>query len=232
MTRNFRNVFNTVSGVFSRPGSTLAAAAREKRFTTAMLILLLVVAACTWISAPMQMERSRVILEDSPLSQYLDGDGINLSIRGWQRAAVSAWAALMSLLAVVIVAFLLYLFYGVAGVEGQYSHFFALTINAAMIGTVLPRILLTLGIALGWPLFSWISPGEWARQAGLSGALVSILGQMDLFTLWFVIVISLGVHAWSGIRLRRSVGVAVGYLVFKSVVLGLLGYFGSRMLTG
>ncbi|MBN1197308.1 MAG: YIP1 family protein, partial [Candidatus Aminicenantes bacterium] len=226
-----RNAFSSIIGIFKTPGPTLAEAARKRRFTAAMLILLVVVAACAWISAPLQMERSRVILEQSSLSQYLEGDGINLTVHGWQRMAIALWTALMSLLAVVIVAFLLYLFYGVAGVEGQYSHFFSLTVNAALIGTVLPRLILTLGTILGWPVYNWISPGEWARFAGMRGPAVSILGQMDLFTLWFIIAVSLGVAAWSGISRRRSLGVAVAYLVFKSVVLGLLGFFASRMMT-
>ncbi|HDP94256.1 MAG TPA: hypothetical protein ENN40_02720 [Candidatus Aminicenantes bacterium] len=230
MTQVLRNTFTSITGVFNSPGSTLAEAARKRRFTAAMLILLLVAAACTWISAPLQMERSRVILEQSSLSRYLEGETVHLTAHGWQRMAFALWSALMSLLAVVIVAFLLYLFYGVAGVDGNYIHFFSLTLNAALIGTVVPRILLTMGMTQGWPVYNWISPGNWAQLAGMRGPLVSILGQMDLFTLWFIIAVALGVATWSGISRRRSFGVALGYLVFKSVVLGLLGFFGSRMM--
>ena len=48
----------TSGNVFTRPGSTLAAAMTHKRFMGAMIILLVVVSVCTWLTVPMQMERS------------------------------------------------------------------------------------------------------------------------------------------------------------------------------
>ena len=218
-----------MKGVFTRPGPALATAARERRFMAALLIVFLVVGFCGWLTAPLQMERSRAMLAQSSLSQYMEGEA-GLTAHGWQRAVIAVWVALMSLLAVVIVAFLLYLFYGVSGVEGQYANFFSLTIHAALIGTVLSRLLVTAGVLTNQPLMLWISPGGWAKTAGIQGPLVSILGQMDLFTLWFILAVALGVSAWSGISRGRSLAVALGYLVFKSVVLGLLGYFGARVM--
>lgn len=218
-----------IKGVFFRPGPTLAAAARDRRFMAALLIVFLVVGFCGWLTAPLQMERSRAMLEQSSLSQYMEGEA-GLTAYGWQRVVIAVWVALMSLLAVVIVAFLLYLFYGVTGVEGQYANFFSLTINAALIGTVMPRVLVTAGVLTNQPVLVWISPGGWAKMAGMQGPLASILGQMDLFTLWFILAVALGISAWSGISRNRSLAVAVGYLIFKSVVLGLLGYFGARVM--
>lgn len=229
MTVSVESQLARITGVFTRPAPTLAAAARDRRFMAAMLILILVVGLCGWISAPLQMERSRAMLQQSSLNEYMQGEAINLTAQGWQRVAISAWVALMSLLAVVIVAFLLYLIYGVAGVEGQYSHFFSLTVNAALIGTVLPRILMTIASMTDLPFHAWASPGGWVRLAGMKGPLVSVIGQMDIFTIWFLLAVALGISAWSGISRSRSLGVALGYLVFKSVVLGLLGYFGSRV---
>lgn len=229
MKENSQSALVLINGVFTRPGPTLAAAAGQRRFMAAILIVFLIVGFCGWLTAPVQMERSRTMLEQSSLSQYMEGEA-GLTGSGWQRVFIAVWVALMSLLAVVIVAFLLYLFYGVTGVEGQYANFFSLTINAALIGTVLPRILVTIGVLTNQPLLGWVSLGGWAKMAGLQGPLVSILGQMDLFTMWFILAVALGVSAWSGISRRRSLAVAVGYLVFKSLVLGLLGYFGARVM--
>ncbi len=222
----------TSHNVFTRPGSTLSSAMTHKRFMGAMIILLVVVSVCTWLTVPMQMERSRIMLEQSPLSEYMEGESVDLTATGWQRPLIALWASLMSLLAVVIVAFMLYLFYGIGGVEGRYIHFFSLTINAALIGTVLPRILNSLGVLLGIPFQSWSGPGGWLRLGGWDGPVAHILGQMDIFTIWFVVAVALGVSEWSGMGKRRCLSIALGYLLFKSLVLGLLGFFGARVMGG
>ena len=118
--------------------------------------------------------------------------------------------------------FFVYLFFGIGGSKGMYVNFFSLTVNAAIVGVLIPMIIkfvfFIFSINVG--LFSNITvffpslhPESWRYV---------ILSQIDIFYLWFVVIIALGVSVYSKMKKNKAIFISLLFFLFRSTVMVLI----------
>jgi len=141
------------------------------------------------------------------------------------------WAVFITTLGLIISTFFIYVFFGIAGAEGTYVNYFSLVSHAALIGTVFPALLGTVSLMGGVHLIRFTNLAGWLQ--GAHGSLSQIaLSQVDLFTLWTLVAVALGVAHFARMSVRRALTVAALYFVFSAAVKSAFAYIAIRIITG
>lgn len=212
MINKFNNFVEDVKGIITKPGITLGRLMENKQWIGAFLFICITVFVITYLSAPAIIKQ---------LAQTLPEDQI-----GGLREATATAKTFVSLsmifilfLKLVIVAFFIYLFFGIGGAEGVYVNYFSITMNAAIVGTLIPGIiqsillLFHIKIALFSDLtvlFPGMSPESWKYV---------ILSQFEFFSIWFIIIVALGVSTFSKMNKIKCLVISIFYFIFKSTVI-------------
>jgi hypothetical protein len=216
--KDSKKYFSNILKIFTEPGTFLASCIKEKKWVEPFILSSLVIFIQTWITIPNILKHAS---EQALIDNIEPGLLITISL--------SLLSILTFALSILIVAFLLYIFFGIGGVEGNYIHFFSLTANAALIGSTLPVILHLLLVPFNINLIDKLNLGILLNshsQSSLGGA---FLIQFEFFTIWFMIIIALGIIGYSKISLKKSILITIAYFIFRTAILGFLIFFFSNL---
>ena len=140
----------------------------------------------------------------------------------FNKTFISIFKVFFLFLRIAVGAFFIYLFFGIGGVKGVYVNFFSITVAASVVGTLIPMIIraafllvntgndFSLNLTL---LFPSMSPLTWKY---------AILSQFELFYLWFVVLIALGVSYYSKMNKIKTLFISVLFFLFRSAIAVLL----------
>ena len=211
-----------LKGIFIAPGPTLGKLMGKKQWIISFLLICAVVFALSYVYAPAVIENLSQQLADQEIGGITKPTPLN-------RALVSISFLFRFLLRLTVGAFFLYLFFGIAGAKGVYANFFSVTVNAAIIGSLLPEILQfllflsnakTTAVANATILFPSAAPGTWNH---------AILSQIDIFYLWFLFIVALGIASYAKIGKLKSILIALCYFIFRSAIVVLLSVLFAKL---
>jgi len=148
-----------------------------------------------------------------------------------KKSLVSIFKLFFFLLRLIIGAFFIYLFFGIGGAKGVFVNFFSITINASIIGSVIPELLNFALILLKTTgpiitnltlLFPSLPSESWTY---------AILSQIDFFYLWFLVVIALGIASYAKLSKLKSFSTAILFFLFRSTIFVLLSILAIKLAT-
>jgi hypothetical protein len=225
----FSAFLSDAAGIIRTPGATLGTLMKEKRWVPFFLLLVITIGILTYIIHPLQMKQlseqaqATGVLSEEEASYYF-------STSTFSRFMVCALSALVITLSLVFGAFFVYLFYGIGGAEGEYSNYFSLVTNASIIDVLFPGLLqiFSLLAAVNFTVFSkpalvFFSPDPMSLS-------FLILARLDVFDIWYVIVIAAGVHVFSKMSFRKSLVISILYFLFKTFIGVAFAYLGLQFL--
>lgn len=214
-----------LKGIFITPGPTLGKLMEKKRWTAVFFLLLGLVFLFTLVSAPGLAEKSRFAGVFPEQMQDLG------PLSGFRLVMAGLWAAIITGITLTIAGFFCYLFYGIAGAEGTYVHFFTAVVQASIIGTGIPVLLGFISLASGIPLAHLFTPA-WAVPVPRNSLVHIILGQFNLFYIWYLLVIAAGVARFSKLTFKKCLGVAITYFLFMSSVKVAFSFLFLKLMSG
>jgi hypothetical protein len=219
-------------GVFTTPGATLAGVMEKKRWVAAFLLVLAAAAIFTYVTYPVvKVDQARLIRE-SPLADKIPADRLDAmdQFTPTQRVVGSLSASLFTALSLLLGAFFVYLFYKLGGVNGLFMQFFSAVSVASLIDGVLGGLVRTTLVLAKKSMF--VSTGLAAFVPGLTvqSLWFVILSQFDLFAIWYLVVLALGLAAFAKISLQKSLTYVGYYFVFKLVITTLFSFLSMRMM--
>jgi len=220
-----------LKGILSSPGATLGKLMEKKQWVATLTLILTFVFIFSYISAPAKMAKSQELLKDSEVADYLTEEQLEdfQNITSTKRIMVALWAAFIALIILTVASFFIYLFYGIGGTEGVYSNYFSIVVNASIIDTILP---LLLGIL---SFFSGIGIAAYSNLANILALAPNtitflVVSQFDIFQIWYLIAIALGVAVFSKISQKKSLIIVLIYFVFTAILKILFAYLSIKIL--
>jgi len=199
---------NDLKGVFVTPGATLGRLMAAREYRAALVAVFLSVVLLSYLALPQAMAKAE---------QVAGGSGTGISVNFTFVALAAMFVVFVGL---SIGSFMIYLFYGAGGVKGEYGHFFALVVNASLIDTVLPNLL----VATAAGLLRYFSLAGWFGGVDEKGLTFIALGQVNVFAIWFIVAVAAGVAVFSQMSFKKSLVIGGLYFIFKTVVVVLFKY--------
>lgn len=210
--KEVKEFFCEMKGILSEPGQTLGRVMEKRQWLPAFFLIALVVFVSTYIIFPVEMEKNAEVFAE------ITADGPIIPGAAFQKIASFA-SVFMFFIQVSIVAFFLYLFYGIGGSDGMYGNFLAITVNGAIVGTLIPAVLRVFFILLRIDIDPNISPAFFLGNFQDTGWIHLILSQFGVFTIWFMVIVALGIGVFSKMGVRKSLMIIFLYFVFRSTIL-------------
>jgi hypothetical protein len=217
--RRFTLLLWRIGGVFARP-RRLFEQLREDPSWLGPLLVTVIAGILAIVLLP-----DRVFVEAMEGARTRRGDAVLITtdpavVAMWERIRLSLGVAVTHPLKAVMLAGMLTLLFGrLLRWPAGFWHYLSITTHAMLISALGALLVLPLQIARADPSLhpstAWLVPGiEPATSAGRA------LGAVDLFTLWMVVVLAVGVAVANA---RRSSGVPVTVLVgiYLATVVGL-----------
>lgn len=224
--------FSNFVGVIGNPAPTIAKVMDKKRWQAALALILLVSAVVTFITFPITKVEQAKFIRDSEMADKLSEEQLASldKFTPTQRFTGSLYALVFSGLTVVIAAFFIYLFFKVAGCEGSYVNFFSGVAHASILDMALGGILKgslillkkTVMVHTGLTMFF---PGLDFRSLPFI-----VLSQFDFFSIWYLVVLALGIAVYAKISLKKSLTITVAYFLFKSLVFIAFSYLTMKLM--
>ncbi|NIM12998.1 MAG: hypothetical protein GTO45_12800 [Candidatus Aminicenantes bacterium] len=225
----FSSFLSDVAGIISTPATTLGTLMKEKRWVPVFLLLVITIGILTYIIHPLQMKQ---LSEQAQATGYFSEEEASyfFSTSTFSRFMVCALLTLVRTLRLVFGAFFVYLFYGIGGAEGEYSNYFSLVTNASIIDILFPYLMNFFSLlsaaniaALSKPALLLFSPDSMSLNS-------FILARLDVFDIWYVIVIAAGVHVFSKMNFRKSLIISILYFLFKAFIGVAFGFLVSQFM--
>jgi hypothetical protein len=222
---------NDLKGIIVTPGSTLGKLMEKKQWIATLILILVFVFVFSYISAPAKMAQSQELLEESQMSEYLSAEELEdfQNMTGSRRIMVALWGTFITFLVLVVAAFFVYLFYGIGGTEGVYSNYFTIVVNASIIDTVLPLLLGILSILSGIGIAALSNLANLLALAPNTMTYL-IVSQIDLFNIWYLVALALGIAVFSKISQKKSLFIAGIYFLFTTALKILFSYLSVKIL--
>lgn len=213
----FLQRLNELKDIFIKPGPTLARLMEEKEYRASIVVVFLSAILLSYVTMPLAMERA---------SEMTGGAGGQVSI-GFTFVALTAVIAIF--LGLAIGGFMVYLFFGAAGAKGEYGHFFALVVNASLIDTAIPNVLQAISLITGAGIVKYTSLAGYVGGVADKSLPQLAFAQLNLFSIWYIVVIALGVSVFARMSVKKSVAVGTLYFAFKLVVVVMFKYLVHMM---
>ena len=209
--------------IIVKPGPVLGRKMEKKEWIYSLCLILFVVFLLMYISTPQLIKKASV--------QYPGTQIEGLKATPIVRVLFSLSYVFLILFQISVVTFLLYLFYGVGGAEGNYVNYFSLTINAAVIGTLIPNLinLAFYVVKIGGNIKSFTNLLFLFPSLQDTTFLARVLVQFELFTLWFIIVVILGVARYAKLSMGRCIFIGILYFIFRSAIISFFSYFLAKI---
>lgn len=210
--KEVKRFFLDMKGIFTDPGQTLGGIMERKQWIPAFFLIGIFLCIATYIIFPFQMEKSAEMLSQ------LNADGPTIPSAALQKIAAFA-GVFFFFIQVTIVAFFLYLFYGIGGSDGVYANFLAVTVNGAIVGTLIPTVLRVFFILLRIDIEPNITPAVFMTQLQPHSWTYLIFSQFGIFTLWFMVIVAMGIGVHSKMGIRKTLAIMFVYFIFRSTIL-------------
>ena len=215
MIEQFYQFIDDLKGIFSKPATTLARLMEEKQWINPFLFISICVFIITYLMSPTLLQQMAKLYPDSPLAAFSQATLL-------KKVLLSGFTVFFLFIKIVLVAFFIYLFFGIGGAKGIYVNFFALTMNAAIIGSLIPFIIQNLLALLKVNISSISSLVVLAPNLRAEAGLYQILSQVEIFSLWALSIIALGIAENAQIKKGKSLVIAGLYFLFKASILVVL----------
>lgn len=217
MTDKLSGIFNNLSGVLKTPSTTLGRVMETKNWLPVFMLFLAVVGILSYLSFPAQMAK----MTQDPQFNELMGDEkapyfINTS--HFARTMGSLASVFTVSLSFICGAFFLYLFYGIGGTQGNFVNYFALVSHASLIDTIFPLLISTIGLFTGLHLENLDTPLLFFTNLGSKTFLYILLSVINIFSIWYIIVVASGIREYAKITLKKSLTIATLYFLFKNTI--------------
>jgi len=140
------------------------------------------------------------------------------------------WAALAVSLALLIGTFFVYLFFKLGNCEGLYADYFILFVNASLIDLVAGGILRSFLITIKGSTEIVTSLAILTPSLPKSSLTYLVFSQFDVFNLWFLYALALGIAIALKTDLKKSLLIVSFYFAFKSSLAVIFSYLSLRLI--
>lgn len=225
----FSAFLSNVAGIIRTPGNTLGTLMKEKKWVPVFLLLIITIGILTYIIHPLQMKQ---LSEQAQATGVLSEEEASyfFSTSTFSRFMVCALSALVIALSLVSGAFFLYLFYGIGGAEGEYSNYFSLVTNASIIDILFPGLIGILSLLTAANIAVFSKPALLLFSPDPMSLSFLILARLDVFDIWYLLVIAAGVHVFAKMSSRKSLIISILYFLFKTFIGVAFAYLGLQFL--
>ncbi len=225
---------NDLKGIVMTPAQTIASAMERKKWVPALALVLAMTWLFSYLSYPVVKAEGAKMMRNSPMADRLSEeqlDGLD-KFTPVKRFSETAFQILFQALMLIIATFFIYLFYKLGSSEGLYSNFFTGVCYASIIDMVLGGAVKTVLVLSKKSLLVSTSLTLLFPQLEIRSPAYVMLSQFDLFTIWFLVALALGVATYSRMKVSKSLGIAAAYFAFRAVVLLLFTIFFMRIMGG
>lgn len=222
----------TVKGVFDNPGPTIGGAMDKKRWLGAFVLILLTSAIVTYATYPISKVEGAKFFRDSEMAERLSEEqlaGLDQFTPG-QRLFGALIQPPLTALMLLFGAFFVYLFFKVAGAAGEFSHYFSAVALASLLDMVFGGIVRAFLVLFKKTMFVHTGLIMFVSDLDFRSLPYLVLAQFDLFSLWYLLALALGIAYYAKLSLKKSAMIVVFYFVFKSLVFVAFSYFGMKLL--
>ncbi len=223
--------YHNLLGVIRSPGKTISQVMEKKKWVAVFLLILTVSAIATYMTYPITKAEQAKLLKNSEFAARMSEDQLESldKFTPAQRLAGALFPVPITALTMVIAAFFVYLFFKIGGAEGSYMNFFSGIVHASVIDMVLGGIVKSLLIISQKSILVSTSLSLLSPTASFRSLSYLLLSQFDLFSIWYLSALALGVAQFARISPRKSLGITAGYFLFKGIVVVAFSYFTLRL---
>ena len=131
MIDKLSSMLTDLRGIVIKPGVTLGKMMEKKQWMAMFLLICVITLIISYYSAP---ETLKQMSEQLP-EDYANGFAKPSVLK---KSFLSVFSVFLLFFQLIIGTFFIYLFFGIGGSKGEYANFFSLTVNAAVVGTLIP----------------------------------------------------------------------------------------------
>ena len=224
--------FSDFMGVISNPGPTIGKVMDKKRWLAAFILILVTSSIIAYISYPVtKVEGARFIRESEMAGKLSEEQLANLDkFTPAQRLFGALTQIPMAALMMLFGAFFVYLFFKVVGAEGIFSNYFSGVAYASLLDGFLGAILKGVMMSLKKTLFVETGLTMFFPALDFRSMPYIVLSQFDFFSIWYLLILALGIAQFARINLKKSIMVMVLYFIFKSLVFVSFSYFSMKLM--
>jgi hypothetical protein len=218
--------------VLGNPGPTIGKIMDKKRWLAVFILILLGTSIVSYISYPVTKVEGAKFIRDSGMADKLSEEQLaNLDkFTPAQRFFGALTQLPMAALVMLFGAFFVYLFFKVAGAEGIFINYFSGVVQASLLDMFLGGILKGVLIALKKTMFVETGLTMFFPAMDFRSLPYIILSQFDLFSIWYLLALTLGIAHFTKISLQKASTVMILYFIFKSLVFVSFSYFSMKLL--
>jgi len=231
--------FKRLEGVFFGPTPMFRSLAEKPVWIDALVILILLLAVFSALTAPYtQSDQLKMFKDNTKLQERMGEARYGEMIAKFENASSSSavvkgvvWGTAMGAIGLLFSSLILLILGRFISTQGNYVGVLAVVVHASFIDKLLGNavrafLIMTrksvmqtsTSLAMLFPKIEMTSPAY------------IILGQFDLFQIWMFGVLAIGLSAVFKVSLRKSLFVAYGFWLLKSVIYVVLGIIGMSYL--
>jgi hypothetical protein len=220
-----------LKGVFLTPGQTIAGVMERKKWVPPLVLVVFTATLLSYMSYPIiKVEQAKMIrgmaVADKMSEEQLD----NLDkFTPAKRINETLFQIPIQSLKIIVAAFFIYLFFKLGGAEGFYVNFFTGACYASLIDMGVGAAVKTVLILLKKSILVSTSLTLFFPGLEIRSPAYAMLSQFDLFSIWFLVALALGIAIFSKMKLFKSLGIASAYFVFRSIIVVLFTLLMMRM---
>jgi hypothetical protein len=220
-----------IAGIIRTPGNTLGTAMREKKWVPVFLLLVITIGVLTYIIHPLQMKQ---LSQQAQSSGYVSEEEASyfFNTSTFSRLMVCALSAVVIAVSLIFGAFFVYLFYGIGGSEGGYANFFSLVTNASIIDILMPALIRTFSLFIPVNIAALSKPALLLFFPEPGSLSFLILARLDVFDIWYLLAIALGVHVFAKMSFKKSLIISILYFLFKTFIAVAFGFLALQFMPG
>ena len=227
--------FKRLEGVFFSPTPTFRSLAEKPVWIDALVILLLLLAVFSAIIAPYtQSDQLKMFKDNTKLRERMGETRYTEMIAKLENASPSGavvksvgWGTAMGAIGLLFSSLILLMLGRFVSTTGNYVGVLAALVHASFIDKLLGNAVRAFLIVTRKSVMQTsTSLAMLFPKIELTSPAYIILGQIDLFQIWMFGVLAIGLSAVFKISLRKSLFVAYGFWLLKSVIYIVLGIIG------
>ncbi len=218
--------FSELEQIITKPAETLGRIMKDKRWIPAITFILIIIFILSFISLPYTLDKMSDVMKNSQMSNFFEEHNLNYDSLSFIQKIFFVFPELFSVFIIIGVgAFFTYLFFGVGGAEGLYINYFSLVSAASLIDIVFPKIVDTFSSIFHLNILGYFSPAMFFGMVGEKTFLSIFISRFDYFSIWYTVVIALGISWYSKMSIKKSMIISFLYLLFKVLIFSLFTLF-------
>ncbi len=226
MIERLNNFFRELEEIITKPGKTLGKIMDEKRWLSYLAFILIIIFILSFISLPYTLDKMSEIMQNSQMSDFLSNNNLNYENLSFIQKIFFVFPEIFSVFLIIGVgAFFTYLFFGTSGVDGLYINYFSIVTAASLIDIVFPKIVETFSSIFHLKILSYFSPAVLFGLNQQKSFLSIFVSRIDYFSIWYTIVVALGIACFAKISIKKSMIISSVYFVFRILVISAFSFF-------